>query len=274
MACGPSCLGFFRSTGWGKTFFLLCDHSCLNCSPFWSGPGRRGQTGCLMKFLLAPVLCRTRESPRAFKDEWWCAGFPGRLSISHGCACLAGCCGADSRGPGNTLMWTPEKAQPSKAMILLSPHVLGCFLLLVFLFAIVYTIDYLNKCIYLLLFSRSVMSDSLWPHGLQHTRLPWPSLSPRVCFSAYWVAVAIQPFHPLSPSSPPSLSISQHQENTSIYVICTFYVSVFVYLGVYILYIYRYTFIPMYMEVLVYIYIDVYIYVCVFPLYIWIPLFL
>ena len=32
-----------------------------------------------------------------------------------------------------------------------------------------------------LLFSHSVMSDSLWPHGLQHTRLPCPSLSPRVC---------------------------------------------------------------------------------------------
>ena len=29
----------------------------------------------------------------------------------------------------------------------------------------------------LLLFSCSVMSDSLWPHGLQHTRLPCPSLS-------------------------------------------------------------------------------------------------
>ena len=25
------------------------------------------------------------------------------------------------------------------------------------------------------------MSNSLWPHGLQHARLPWPSLSPRVC---------------------------------------------------------------------------------------------
>ena len=33
----------------------------------------------------------------------------------------------------------------------------------------------------LLLFSRSVMSESLWPHGLQHTRLPCPSLSPAVC---------------------------------------------------------------------------------------------
>ena len=26
--------------------------------------------------------------------------------------------------------------------------------------------------------SRSVVSDSLRPHGLQHTRLPWPLLSP------------------------------------------------------------------------------------------------
>ena len=25
------------------------------------------------------------------------------------------------------------------------------------------------------------MSDSLWPHGLQHTRIPHPSLFPRVC---------------------------------------------------------------------------------------------
>ena len=32
----------------------------------------------------------------------------------------------------------------------------------------------------LLLFSRQVVSDSLWPRGLQHTRLPCPSLSPRV----------------------------------------------------------------------------------------------
>ena len=32
-----------------------------------------------------------------------------------------------------------------------------------------------------LLFSHSVMSDSLRPHGLQHTRLPSPSPSPRVC---------------------------------------------------------------------------------------------
>ena len=33
----------------------------------------------------------------------------------------------------------------------------------------------------MLLFSRSVMSESLWPNGLQHARLPCPSLSPWVC---------------------------------------------------------------------------------------------
>ena len=32
--------------------------------------------------------------------------------------------------------------------------------------------------------SVAVMSNSLWPHGLQHARLPCPSLSPRVCPSS------------------------------------------------------------------------------------------
>ena len=32
-----------------------------------------------------------------------------------------------------------------------------------------------------LLFNPSVMSDSLWPHGLQHARLPCPSSSPGAC---------------------------------------------------------------------------------------------
>ena len=35
-----------------------------------------------------------------------------------------------------------------------------------------------------LLFSHSVMYDSLRPHGLQHARLPSPSPSPRVCPSS------------------------------------------------------------------------------------------
>ena len=47
--------------------------------------------------------------------------------------------------------------------------------------------DYTNSgedTAYLWLFySCSVMSDYLWPHGLQHARLPCPSPSPRACYS-------------------------------------------------------------------------------------------
>ena len=35
------------------------------------------------------------------------------------------------------------------------------------------------------MFSRSVMSDSLWPLGLQHARLPCPSPSPRACLNSF-----------------------------------------------------------------------------------------
>ena len=38
-----------------------------------------------------------------------------------------------------------------------------------------------SKVHQLLLFSCWVVSDSLWPHGLQHVRLPCPSLFPGVC---------------------------------------------------------------------------------------------
>ena len=39
----------------------------------------------------------------------------------------------------------------------------------------------LRKAFLSMQFSRSVVSDSLWPHGLQHARLPCPSPSPGVC---------------------------------------------------------------------------------------------
>ena len=48
----------------------------------------------------------------------------------------------------------------------------------------VYLSIYVCVCVHvyiLLLFSCQIMSDCLWPHGLQHTRLPSPSPSPRVC---------------------------------------------------------------------------------------------
>ena len=37
----------------------------------------------------------------------------------------------------------------------------------------------------LFLFSCSVMSNSLWPHKLLHTRLPCPSPSPRACSNSW-----------------------------------------------------------------------------------------
>ena len=36
-------------------------------------------------------------------------------------------------------------------------------------------------CSYHVVVSHSVVSDSLWPHVLQHTRFPCPSLSPGIC---------------------------------------------------------------------------------------------
>ena len=51
-------------------------------------------------------------------------------------------------------------------------------------------------------FSCSVMSDSLWPHGLQHARLPCPSPTPRACSnsrpSSWWchptISSSVVPF--------------------------------------------------------------------------------
>ena len=61
-------------------------------------------------------------------------------------------------------------------------------------------------------FSHSVMSDSLWPHGLQHARLPCPSLTLELAQThVHHVCDAIQPSHPLSSPSPPAFNLSQHQ---------------------------------------------------------------
>ena len=50
----------------------------------------------------------------------------------------------------------------------------------------------------LLLFSHEVVSNSLRPHGLQHVRLPFPSLSPRVCSNSCPLS---QWYHPTISSS-------------------------------------------------------------------------
>ena len=69
--------------------------------------------------------------------------------------------------------------------------------------------------ILLSLFSGSVMTNSLQPHGLQHVRLPCPSLSPRVCSNSsplsWWchptISSSVVPFS----SCPQSFPASGHQ---------------------------------------------------------------
>ena len=57
-------------------------------------------------------------------------------------------------------------------------------------------------------FSQSVVSNSWWPHGLQHIRLPCPSLTPQACSSS---CPSSQWCHPIISSSViPFSSCLQH----------------------------------------------------------------
>ena len=64
-----------------------------------------------------------------------------------------------------------------------------CIYLFLYLLLVLFLLQLLS------LFSHLVMSDSLWPHGLQHDRLPCPSPSPRVfsnsCPSSRWCYLTI-----------------------------------------------------------------------------------
>ena len=78
----------------------------------------------------------------------------------------------------------------------------------------------LISSLWLLLFSHSVMSDSLQPHRLQHARLPCPSPSPGACSNScplsQWchptISSSVIPFSSCLKSSPASgsLPMSQH----------------------------------------------------------------
>ena len=72
-------------------------------------------------------------------------------------------------------------------------------------------------------FSHSVISDSLQPHGLQHTRLPWPSPTLRACSNScpsnWWchltISSSVVPFSSLLQSFPTSGSFPMNQFFTS-----------------------------------------------------------
>ena len=75
----------------------------------------------------------------------------------------------------------------------------------------------------LLLFSHSVVSDSLWPRGLQHTRLPCPLPSPWVCSNwcplNWWchptISSSVVPFFSCLQSLPAAGSFTMSQLFTS-----------------------------------------------------------
>ena len=65
------------------------------------------------------------------------------------------------------------------------------------------------------------MSNSLRPHGLQHTRLPCPSPTPGACSNSCWSSHdAIQPSHPLPSPSIPAFNLFQHRGLSSESVLC------------------------------------------------------
>ena len=69
-----------------------------------------------------------------------------------------------------------------------------------------------SKLFSIVQFSRSVVSDSLQPHGMQHTRLPCPAPTPGASQThVRLVGGAILPSHPPPSPSPPALNLSQHQ---------------------------------------------------------------
>ena len=96
---------------------------------------------------------------------------------------------------------------------MLGPFYLFCFVNLIFYWSIVELQCCVNYCCIakLLFFSPSVVSDSLQHHGLEHTRLPCPSLSPRVhsnsCPLSQWCYLTL--CHPLLllPSVFPSIRV-------------------------------------------------------------------
>ena len=81
-----------------------------------------------------------------------------------------------------------------------------------------YMVFCLTYSLSLFLFSGSVMSDSLRPHGLQHARLPCPSPSPRVgsnsCPLSQWchptISSSVTPFTSCLESFPASQSLTHH----------------------------------------------------------------
>ena len=106
-----------------------------------------------------------------------------------------------------------ENIQKMNSLIYSSNYYFISFTFLFFLFVLPPSVQ----------FSRSVLSDSLWPHGLQHARPPYPSPSPGACSnscpSSWWchptISSSIAPFSSRLQSFPASGSFPKSQFFTS-----------------------------------------------------------
>ena len=80
-------------------------------------------------------------------------------------------------------------------------------------------LTFLSEQLYSVQFSCSVISNLLWPHGLQHARPPCPSLTPRVysnlCPLSWWchptISSSVVPFSSHFQSFPASGSFQMSQ---------------------------------------------------------------
>ena len=136
-------------------------------------------------------------------------------------------------------------------------------------------------------FSRFVVSNSLWPHELQHSRPPCPSPTAGVytnpCPLSQWghPTISVAPFSSCPQSFPASGSFQMRHIYICIWVIYIYifkwviylYICIYMYVCMYVcmyVYIYIYVcvcmyicvYICMYVCVYIYIYIYVYVYIC------------
>ena len=105
------------------------------------------------------------------------------------------------------------------------------------------------------------MSESLQPHGLQHSRLPCPPWSLRVCSKwcqlSWWCHPTISSSCPLLPPFPLAFNLSQHQDIfqwvSSSHQVAKVYIYIWIYICV-----------SIYIYIYIYIYVYIYIYECVY----------
>ena len=98
------------------------------------------------------------------RQEYW-SGLPFPSSPMH--ACMLSCF-------SHVQLCEPLDCSPPGSSVhrILQARILECHFLLLFIFTIYKSVS--------VQFSPSVVSDSLWPHGLQHTRPSCPSPTPGV----------------------------------------------------------------------------------------------